>query len=119
MQALEAIERLAGSKMVRMLALHPLVVHICDARRVKTMMDDRDQSSTLLSGRVDDNGPLSQWYSHNSVMVVTAKVCVCCAFNVGVVCGQRIKRTNAMFREVMLRALSSQRSPLTISAGSR
>lgn len=40
------------------------------------MMDDRDQSSTLLAGRFDDNAPLSQWCSLLLVMLVKFEVTV-------------------------------------------
>jgi len=47
------------------------------------MMDDRVQSSTLLSGRVHDYGPPSQWHSHNPVISMTVNVCICRALNGG------------------------------------
>lgn len=37
-------------------------------------MDDRDQSSTLLSVRVDDNGRLLKSYLPNSTILVSLKV---------------------------------------------
>ena len=69
------------------------------------MMDDRDQSSTLLSGRVDDNAPPLPLCSHHCLMVVTPRGCVCWALNderAHELKEQQTKSAHAIFYETML-----------------